>query len=219
MKGNVSRKMPKSKIIRVIPDRIFYKLWRAAECDIKIYEYIDSFTSSLSDDYIDFRKKYKLDELQTIKMLENIYKASHLSVKEIINASGKKKADIGYVFCIPIRTLEDWCSGRNRCPSYVRLMLIRKFELLSLGKYIYLESDNHVVYNAYKDSRGERKRVGNIESEDEKVNDSIEHRAFDKNDYMMSMKEYEQLHVHNSNKDIQDIIAATDYLRDYMKKK
>ena len=145
MKGNVSRKMPKSKIIRVIPDRIFYKLWRAAECDIKIYEYIDSFTSSLSDDYIDFRKKYKLDELQTIKMLENIYKASHLSVKEIINASGKKKADIGYVFCIPIRTLEDWCSGRNRCPSYVRLMLIRKFELLSLGKYIYLESDNHVV--------------------------------------------------------------------------
>ncbi len=220
MKGNVSRKMPKSKIIRVIPDRIFYKLWRAAECDIKIYEYIDSFTSSLSDDYIDFRKKYKLDELQAIKMLENIYKASHLSVKEIINASGKKKADIGYVFCIPIRTLEDWCSGKNKCPSYVRLMLIRKFELLNLGKYIYLESDNHAVYNAYKDSRGERKRTGNIEleSEDEKVNDSIEHRAFDKNDYMMSMKEYEQLHVHNSNKDIQDIIAATDYLRDYMKK-
>lgn len=212
--------MPKSKIVRIIPDRIFYKLWKAAEKEIKIYKFIDSFTSPLSDTYIDFRKKCKLDELQTIKMLENIYKVAHLSVREIIDASGKKKAEIGYVFCIPIRTLEDWCSGKNKCPSYVRLMLIRKFELLNLGKYIYLESDNHTVYNAYKDSRGEQKRTGNIEleSEDEKVNNLIGHRAFDKNDYMMSMKEYEQLHVHNSNKDIQDIIAATDYLRDYMKK-
>lgn len=212
--------MPKSKIVRIIPDRIFYKLWKAAEKEIKIYKFIDSFTSPLSDTYIDFRKKCKLDELQTIKMLENIYKVAHLSVREIIDASGKKKAEIGYVFCIPIRTLEDWCSGKNKCPSYVRLMLIRKFELLNLGKYIYLESDNHAVYNAYKDSRGEQKRAGNIESEseDEKVNNLIGHRVFDKNDYMMSMKEYEQLHVHNSNKDIQDIIAATDYLRDYMKK-
>ena len=185
MKGNVSRKMPKSKIVRIIPDRIFYKLWKAAEKEIKIYKFIDSFTSPLSDTYIDFRKKCKLDELQTIKMLENIYKVAHLSVREIIDASGKKKAEIGYVFCIPIRTLEDWCSGKNKCPSYVRLWLIGNLEL---------------------------------ESEDEKVNNLIGHRAFDKNDYMMSMKEYEQLHVHNSNKDIQDIIAATDYLRDYMKK-
>lgn len=45
-----------------------------------------------------------------------------------------------------------------------------------------------------------------------------DYRISNKNDYMMSMKEYEQLHVHNSNKDIQDIIAATDYLKDYMKK-
>ena len=206
-------------MIRIIPDKIFYKLWKSADDEIKVYEYIDSFTSSLSNNYIDFRKKCKLDELQTINMLENIYKAAHLSIREIIEASGEKKANIGYIFCIPIRTLEDWYSGKNKCPSYVRLMLIRKFELLNLGKYIYLESDNHVVYNAYKDSRGEQKRAGNIEFEDEKMNDLIGYRHSEKNDYMMSMKEYEQLHVHNSNKDIQDIIAATDYLRDYMKKK
>ena len=211
--------MPKSKMIRIIPDKIFYKLWKSADDEIKVYEYIDSFTSSLSNNYIDFRKKCKLDELQTINMLKNIYKAAHLSIREIIEASGEKKANIGYIFCIPIRTLEDWYSGKNKCPSYVRLMLIRKFELLNLGKYIYLESDNHVVYNAYKDSRGEQKRAGNIEFEDEKMNDLIGYRHSEKNDYMMSMKEYEQLHVHNSNKDIQDIIAATDYLRDYMKKK
>lgn len=225
MKGNVSRKMPKSKMIRIIPDKIFYKLWKSADDEIKVYEYIDSFTSSLSNNYIDFRKKCKLDELQTINMLENIYKAAHLSIREIIEASGEKKANIGYIFCIPIRTLEDWYSGKNKCPSYVRLMLIRKFELLNLGKYIYLESDNHTVYNGYKVGRGVVEQKNDdilipepFGSEDIKTDDYF-YRHSEKNDYMMSMKEYEQLHVHNSNKDIQDIIAATDYLRDYMKKK
>lgn len=208
--------MPKSRIIRIIPDRIFYKLWKAAENNVKIYEYIDSFTSPLSDNYIEFRKKCKLDELQVIKMLEKIYIAAHLSVKDIIDASGKRKADIGYMFCIPIRTLEDWCSGKNKCPSYARLMMIKKFDLLNLGKYIYLESDNHIVYNAYKGSRGE---VEQKQLEDDiEIDDQNDYCVPDKNDYMMSLKEYEQLHVHNSNSDIRDIIAATDYLRDYMKK-
>ena len=213
--------MPKSRIIRIIPDRVFYRLWKAADNDIKIYEYIDSFTSPLSDSYIDFRKMYKMDELQTIGMLENIYKAAHLSIKDIIDVSGKRKADVGYIFCIPIRTLEDWYSGKNKCPSYARLMMIRKFGLLSLGKYIYLESDNHVVYNAYKGSRGEaeQKEVEFVKIEDYVGIDDYFYHGKDKNDYMMSMKEYEQMHVHNSNRDIQDIIAATDYLRDYIKNK
>lgn len=213
--------MPKSKIIRIVPDRIFYRLWKAADSDMKIYEYIDSFTSPLSDTYINFRKKYKMDELQVINMLENIYRAAHLSVKDIIGTSGKRKADIGYIFCIPIRTLEDWCSGKNKCPSYTRLMMIRKFGLLNLGKYIYLESDNHIVYNAYKSSRGvvEQKQLEAVTSEDNmEIDDQNGYYVPDKNDYMMSLKEYEQLHVHNSNSDIRDIIAVTDYLRDYMKK-
>ena len=210
--------MPKSKIIRIIPDRIFYRLWKAANSDIKIYEYIDSFTSPLSDTYIDFRKKYKLDELQAINMLENVYKAAHLNVKSIVEASGKKKADLGYIFCIPIRTLEDWCSEKNKCPSYVRLMMLRKFGLLNLGKYIYIESDNHVVYNAYKgrgvEEQRKQKQFETLDYEDIE----LDYHISDKNDYMMSIKEYEQLHIHNSDKNIRDIISATDYLRDYMKK-
>lgn len=212
--------MPKSKIIRIIPDRIFYRLWKTANSDIKIYEYIDSFTSPLSNTYIDFRKKYKLDELQVINMLENIYRAAHLSVKDIIGTSGKRKADIGHIFCIPIRTLEDWYSEKNKCPSYTRLMMIRKFGLLNLGKYIYLESDNHIAYNAYKGSRGEVEQTEAVTFEDDiEIEDQNDYCVPDKNDYMMSLKEYEQLHVHNSNSDIRDIIAATDYLRDYMKNK
>lgn len=212
--------MPKSKIIRIIPDRVFYKLWKAAEKDLQIYEYIDLFTSPLSNDYIGFRKKYKLNEIQTIDMLKNIYKAAKLSAKDIIDASGRRKADIGYIFCIPIRTLEDWYSGRNKCPSYVRLMMIRKFELFTLGKYIYIESDNHVVYNAYKGSGKdvELEETDSVVSEDLEI-DNNSFSLSGENGYMMSMKEYEQLHVHNSNKDIQDIISATDYLREYMNKK
>ena len=210
--------MAKSKLIRIIPDRIFYKLWKAADNDVKIYDYLDSFTSPLSETYINFYKKYKLDELQTLNMLENIYKAAHLSVKDIIDATGMRKAEIGYMFCIPIRTLEDWYIGKNKCPSYARLMMIKKFGLLNLGKYIYLKSDNHVVYNAYKSNRGEVDQ-NNIETAiaEDKI-DHDDYYRYDKNDYMMSLKEYEQLHVHRSNTGIQDIIAATDYVRDYMKK-
>lgn len=211
--------MPKSKIIRIIPDRIFYKLWKAAEEDVKVYEYIDKFTSPLSDEYINFRKKYNLGELQVMDMLENIYNAAHLSMADIIAASGRRKADIGYIFCIPIRTLEDWCSGKNKSPSYVRLMMIRKFNLLKLGKYIYLESDNHTVYNAYKgDGRDAGQKIKEVISKNKEWS-SINYSKSDKNDYMMSMKEYEQLHVHNNSRDVQNIIAATDYLRDYIKKK
>ena len=100
-------------------------------------------------------------------------------------------------------------------------MMIRKFELLNLGKYIYLESDNHIVYNAYKSRRVEveRKNAEIVMTENNiDIDNKNDYRISNKNGYMMSMKEYEQLHVHNSNKDIQDIIAATDYLRDYMKK-
>lgn len=212
--------MPKSKMIRVIPDRVFYILWKAAETSVKIYEFIDSYTSPLSETYIDFHKKYRLEELQTIKMLESIYNAAHLSIKDIIEASGKKKAEIGYIFCINIRTLEDWCAGKNKSPSYVRLMMIRKFGLLNLGKYIYLESENHVVYNGYKSNGREvekKKQKSECDEYKNNTNDTND-RIQSKNDYMMSMKEYEQLHVHTSNRDLQEIIAATDYLREYMKK-
>lgn len=211
--------MPKSKIIKTIPDRVFCKLWTNACDDIKIYEFIDLFTNPLSKKYIDFHKKYKMDELQAVCMLENIYRMAHLSVKDIINSSGKRKSDIGYIFCIPIRTLEDWYSGKNKCPSYAKLMMLKKFGLFSLGKYIYLESDNHVVYNAYKGSRGagEQCREEAVVLESEEINELHYAPMPDKDYYMISMKDYEQLHVHNRNKDIEDIIAATDYLRDYMK--
>lgn len=213
--------MPKSKIIRVVPDRVFYKLWKAADSNIKIYDYIDIFVSPLSAGRIDFRRKYKMNELQIINMLENIYNAAHLTVKEIINLSGKRKADIGYIFCIPIRTIEDWCSGKNKCPAYIRLMMIRKFGLLSLGKYIYLESDNHIVYNAYKGSRKDdenKKEETDYDSEIELLGE-LKKYEYGKNSYTSSMKEYEQLHVHYGNSDVQNIIAATDYLKDYMKKR
>lgn len=209
--------MPKSRIVRILPDRVFYKIWKAADSNIKIYTYIDAFMSPLSNNYIDFYRKYKIDEMRTMTMLKNIYSAAHLSVKEIIRLSGKRKADIGYIFCIPIRTLEDWYSGKNKCPAYARLMMIRKFGLLSLGKYIYLESDNHVVYNAYKGNMKDdiyEKNESEFKNSEELVNYD-----YGKNNYMMSMKEYEQLHVHHGSNDIQNIIAATDYLREYMKKK
>lgn len=46
-------------------------------------------------------------------------------VREIVAASGLSQAAFGERYCIPKRTVENWCSGSRECPVYIRLMLQR----------------------------------------------------------------------------------------------
>ena len=63
-----------------------------------------------------------------------------MTFKEIMEAAGAKKSEISHIFCIPIRTVEDWYSGKNRTPSYVKIMVLKHFHMLDLGKYVRLSS-------------------------------------------------------------------------------
>ena len=65
-----------------------------------------------------------------IDYLSRIWNAAHMSVRQIVDASGLKQSAFATRFCIPYRTVQDWYGGRRQAPDYVRLMLIRLLGLL-----------------------------------------------------------------------------------------
>ena len=165
------------KRIKILPDRIFHKLWTSvSEFDTRD-DYINQYMSVLSEDYINFSDKYRIKIPDIYRMLSSIYTCANMSFKEIIDKVGLKKKDISHIYCIPIRTVEDWYYGKNRCPSYVILMLLRDYELLNLGNYIKLESEEDKesrktsIYKHseayYSKQRMQQEMTSDINSDDE----------------------------------------------------
>lgn len=55
--------------------------------------------------------------------VSQIWDAAHKSVKQIAADAGISQRKLAERFCVPYRTMENWCSGKNACPAYVRLMM------------------------------------------------------------------------------------------------
>lgn len=132
--------MKKKARLKIIPDRIFHKLWDSA-ATMSFTDFLHNFTYSLSADYIDFYRRFDIEPLAASSMLSNIHHRANQSFKEIIEEAQLKKAEVYHCFCVPKRTMDDWYSGANRCPSYFRLALLKQYHMLNLGKYIILESE------------------------------------------------------------------------------
>ena len=64
--------------------------------------------------------------------LRQIYDAVNRPVRAIVTASGLSQAAFAERYCIPRRTVEDWCREIRECPLYTRLLLQRAEGLLSL---------------------------------------------------------------------------------------
>lgn len=64
--------------------------------------------------------------------LRAVWDALHRPVREIVAASGLSQASFGERYCIPRRTVENWCSGARECPLYTRLLLQRAEGLLQV---------------------------------------------------------------------------------------
>jgi hypothetical protein len=62
--------------------------------------------------------------------LRAVWDAVHRPVREIVSAAGMTQAAFAEHFCIPRRTVEDWCRGVRECPLYTRLMMQRILGLL-----------------------------------------------------------------------------------------
>ena len=126
---------------KIIPDKLFFKLWKAANEGYDKHNYISNFTSSTSVDFVDFKDRYVIYYEEATEMLSNIYEAVNMPFDELIKKTGKKKSQIRDIFCIPQRTVEDWCYGKAKPNQSIKLMILRKFHLLHLGKYIHVQSE------------------------------------------------------------------------------
>lgn len=58
-----------------------------------------------------------------IEWLGGIWDASHRSPKDIAKAVSLSQRALADRFCVPQRTMEDWCRGISKCPIYTRLMM------------------------------------------------------------------------------------------------
>lgn len=67
-----------------------------------------------------------------IDQLRAIYAAVNRPVRAIVTASGLSQAAFAEKYCIPRRTVENWCSGARECPLYTRLLLQRAEGLLKI---------------------------------------------------------------------------------------
>lgn len=67
-----------------------------------------------------------------IDQLRAIYTAVNRPVRAIVTASGLSQAAFAERYCIPRRTIEDWCREIRECPLYTRLLLQRAEGLLEV---------------------------------------------------------------------------------------
>lgn len=154
--------------VKIIPDKLFFKFWKAANEGYDKQNYISNFTSSASTDFVDFKNKYGIYYEEAAEMLNNIYKTANMPFPEVIEKTGKKKSQIRDIFCIPQRTLEDWCYGKAKPNQSIKLMILRQFHILSLGKYIHVQSEidfEELKPRVYKKREVPVKRKDNIENE------------------------------------------------------
>lgn len=69
---------------------------------------------------------------ERLDLLRTIYAAVNRPVREIVAVSGLSQAAFAERYCIPRRTVEDWCRGVRECPLYTRLLLQRAEGLLQV---------------------------------------------------------------------------------------
>ena len=55
----------------------------------------------------------------------NIWDVAHMSVRDLCSRVGIGQSELSRRFCIPLRTVQNWCGGQNPCPPYVVLMMAR----------------------------------------------------------------------------------------------
>ena len=69
---------------------------------------------------------------ERLDQLRGVYAAVNRPVREIVSAAGMTQAAFAEAFCIPLRTVENWCTGCRECPLYTRLMIQKCLGLLEV---------------------------------------------------------------------------------------
>lgn len=106
--------------------KLFNRLWLDAleQSDKELYigEY----------GYPDWFDEISEDASEIVQILENIHDVAHMSVRDMIAKAGMTQAAFAIKFCIPLRTVEDWATGKRKCTDHQRLAYARLLGLLDL---------------------------------------------------------------------------------------
>ncbi len=105
-------------------DKLFLKLWQDALEQPDKEMYIGEYG------YPDWFDEISNDASTVVQILENIHDVAHMSVRDIISASGLTQAAFATKFCIPLRTVEDWATKKRKCADYQRLAFARELGIL-----------------------------------------------------------------------------------------
>ena len=100
--------------------------------EVPAYTDIDAYVSDLALSSIWGDAETAKIPASRIDQLRAIYTAVNRPVRAIVTASGLSQAAFAERYCIPRRTVENWCSGANECPLYTRLLLQRAEGLLEV---------------------------------------------------------------------------------------
>ena len=107
-------------------DKLFNKIWKDALEQPNKELYMAEYG------YPDWFDEISQDPQEISDILGNIHEVAHMTLKEIIKRAGLTQAAFSVKFCIPIRTVEDWCSGKNKCRDYDRLMFCKILGILKV---------------------------------------------------------------------------------------
>lgn len=100
--------------------------------EVPAYADIDAYVSDLSLSSMWGDAETADIPAARIDQLRAIYTAVNRPVRAIVTASGLSQAAFAERYCIPRRTVEDWCREIRECPLYTRLLLQRAEGLLEV---------------------------------------------------------------------------------------
>lgn len=109
-----------------------YETYRDLIADALTAESEEMFISEPG--WTDWMDEYGDDTDRITDDMRNIYRVSHMTVRDLISASGMTKAAFSRRFLIPLRTVENWVSGIRPCPIYVRLMIADLLGLVAVER-------------------------------------------------------------------------------------
>ncbi len=64
--------------------------------------------------------------------LDNIWDIAHITFKELLSRAEITMTECSTRFCIPFRTIQDWCAGRRTPPRYIILTIAEIVGVLNI---------------------------------------------------------------------------------------
>ena len=107
-------------------DKTFSVLWQNALEYNDQAKYVYAFVSAT--------KVHFDSEAECREYLTKIWHVAHLSVRDMIEEAGYNQSSFARHFCIPLRTVQTWCSNSPKeyreCASWAKLSFARQLNML-----------------------------------------------------------------------------------------